>query len=64
MKDPEQVAFFVRRLPKKLRDDFKAWCTLRGMSMKDKIVELMQLTCSGHELRKTKDAIQRTATRV
>lgn len=58
--DFEDGSIFIRRIPQELKDRFKAWCAARGMSMKQKIEELMRLTVSGYEIRRPRDAVQGT----
>lgn len=49
---------YIRELPRDLKDHFKAHCTLRGITMTDKIIELMKETIS----KESKLEVQRTVT--
>lgn len=33
---------FIRKMPTGVKDAFKAWCIRRGISMTDKVVEMME----------------------
>lgn len=37
-----RVAILVRNLPERIRNVFKAYCAKRGISMQDRIVELIK----------------------
>lgn len=42
-KKPTRVdVLFLRDLPKDLKDQFKAWCSRRGRTMKDVVCEFMK----------------------
>ena len=43
----EVFSLLVQNIPKSLHDKFKAWCTLHNISMKRKIILLMQQTLNG-----------------
>lgn len=36
------VDLFLRSIPRDTRDAFKAYCARRGITMKDRVIELMQ----------------------
>lgn len=36
-----KVPILLRGVPEKVRDNFKAYCARRGISMKDRLIELM-----------------------
>jgi hypothetical protein len=37
-----ETVLFLRRVPTSLRDDFKAWCRRRGVSMTEQVLNLMK----------------------
>lgn len=37
---------YLREIPRDLRDMFKSWCAARGITMKEKIVQMMRTTIS------------------
>lgn len=39
----ELTVLFIRDLPRSVHREFKARCARRGISMKDRIIELMQI---------------------
>jgi hypothetical protein len=44
---PNKSVLFIRDLPRTLKNKFKAWCANRGVTMHDKIKELMRDTVKG-----------------
>jgi hypothetical protein len=40
-KEQRMVSIFIRDIPREIRDSFKALCVLRGITMKQALVEMM-----------------------
>ena len=40
-KEQRMVSIFIRDIPREIRDSFKALCVIRGITMKQAIVEMM-----------------------
>jgi hypothetical protein len=40
-KEQRMVSIFIRDIPREIRDSFKALCVIRGITMKQGIVEMM-----------------------
>lgn len=47
MTPSKKSVLFIRDLPASLKNKFKAWCAEHGVSMHQKIKELMQSTVKG-----------------
>lgn len=41
---PTTTDLFLRNIPRGVRDHFKAWCAKRGVTMKEKLTDLMRDT--------------------
>jgi hypothetical protein len=41
------VSIFIRDIPREIRDSFKALCVIRGITMKQAIVEMMLKALEG-----------------
>ena len=41
---PTTTDLFLRDIPRGVRDHFKAWCAKRGVTMKEKLTDLMRDT--------------------
>jgi hypothetical protein len=46
-KEQRMVSIFIRDIPREIRDSFKALCVIRGITMKQAIVEMMLETLEG-----------------
>jgi len=46
-KEQRMVSIFIRDIPKEIRDSFKALCVIRGITMKQAIVEMMLKALEG-----------------
>jgi hypothetical protein len=40
-KDKKMVSIFIRDIPREVRDSFKALCVIRGITMRQALVEMM-----------------------
>ena len=40
-KEQRMVSIFIRDIPREIRDSFKALCVIRGITMKQALVEMM-----------------------
>lgn len=47
------LTIYIRGLPRALREQFHGHCAARGMTMKDKIIQLMEDTVKGKHDRLT-----------
>jgi len=46
-KEQRMVSIFIRDIPREIRDSFKALCVIRGITMKQAIVEMMLKALAG-----------------
>jgi hypothetical protein len=46
-KEQRMVSIFIRDIPREVRDSFKALCVIRGITMKQAIVEMMLKALEG-----------------
>jgi len=46
-KEQRMVSIFIRDIPREIRDSFKALCVIRGITMKQALVEMMLETLKG-----------------
>ena len=40
-KEQRMVSIFIRDIPREIRDSFKALCVIRGITMKQALIEMM-----------------------
>jgi hypothetical protein len=40
-KEQKMVSIFIRDIPREIRDSFKALCVIRGITMKQALIEMM-----------------------
>jgi len=50
------VSFFIRSFPRTLRDHFKAYCALRGVTMNDKLIDLVRKLLSDEANKSVKNS--------
>ena len=46
-KEQRMVSIFIRDIPREIRDNFKALCVIRGITMRQAIVEMMLKALEG-----------------
>jgi hypothetical protein len=46
-KEQRMVSIFIRDIPREIRDNFKALCVIRGITMRQAVVEMMLKALEG-----------------
>ncbi|HEB11909.1 MAG TPA: hypothetical protein ENI06_11945 [Spirochaetales bacterium] len=46
-KDKKMVSIFIRDIPREVRDSFKALCVIRGITMRQALVDMMLQALEG-----------------
>lgn len=60
----DETVLFLRRVPVSLRDDFKAWCGRRGISMTEQVLNLMKRCVKTAEEGERTDMVQEKIRRI